>query len=459
MSDFDKFFGERLNEETEFPLREKNWKALAQRLDTVVVGTAPSAVSVLKYWKVAAIGLALISAGLLWKVRTLQETNAALQQKIELHKTAIENNTVSTAGIIAPTRTEVPAALPAEGNAPHLVPASVKSFFVEKQQTAQLRPGGAHRRQRTASDLPAAAKRQNEFDLQALSSEQTAEVPLQAQETNGQALVPAAESVEAAPRSTDLPTAGVLVPLPMGQAIALVLPEHQADLPARMDVPVTRPFSQKAGRFRVGIQGTVAAPAPRPGGISHLRGAGVAMEYTPVRNLWLTASADGLSYKVQSNRYLPPSFFSGDQPKPINSHHQSPPPFPPSGPFPLVQVEGNQRVRMLSTGVRYVLPVRFWLKPSVQIAHTWLRTSPAIFSFTFEDSKPDLPPQQQKPPFSIPKSTEAQTIRNIWRMGVGLERETDNWVFRAGVDWVENGAATKPAFDALLVQGGVLYKF
>lgn len=132
-------------------------------------------------------------------------------------------------------------------------------------------------------------------------------------------------------------------------------------------------------------------------------------------------------------------------------------PAPPT-PYPLVDIVGYQRVRLLGIGGRYVLPVRFWVRPSVQFAHTWMRRAPSVYNFTFKDTLSGPPPQKEYT-FPVPQSTKTQRINSLWRIGVGFEREMPNWVLRAGIDWMENGGASKPTFDALLVQGGVWYKF
>lgn len=219
---------------------------------------------------------------------------------------------------------------------------------------------------------------------------------------------------------------------------------------------MTRPYREKSGRFRLGIQGTVAVPAPLPTGISALKGVGTVVEYSPLRNVWLTASADWLAYQVDGNEYLPPQFFHEPQPKPDKPGGPNP---PNQQTFDLLQVKGRQRMQFYNLGVRYALPVRFPLKPSVHLTHTWARFSPELFVFEFEDDKPGGPNHHPSKKFMLSASAPEQTVSSLWRIGVGLEYETRDWVFRIGADWVENSAASKPMFDAALVQGSVLYNF
>jgi hypothetical protein len=57
MSDFDKFFKEKLDEESQFPRRNKNWKVLSKRLDAFSAGLQQQgtvARSYLRYWQAAA---------------------------------------------------------------------------------------------------------------------------------------------------------------------------------------------------------------------------------------------------------------------------------------------------------------------------------------------------------------------------------------------------------------------
>ncbi|GEM_PF-1946201 len=471
MSDFDKFFAERLHEEVDFPLREKNWKALSQRLDTVGVGTVATAVTALKYWKAAVLGLALISGVLVWKALDLREENAKLREQIEQQSLMLEKPPVAIAD------------QPKE-NTPRINSTATNSGTTEANvntqgahigrashgyQPASEKAGQSHARNAQPKQKQLAPTDQLPGNSGGTRNESVVHQAAESGSAHQQPASPLSESVVSQtnePRlsipmenepsaETEIPTVIVMLqPLPPTLPSSLPLPEHKLDQPIQPVLPLmTKPFREKAGRFRAGVQGLAAVPSPQPGSISPLTGVGAAVEYAPLRNIWVSVSADWLSYDVQGKDYLPPQFFHEPQPKdPFGggpSPHQ----------HPLLEVAGHQRMQLLNLGIRYVLPLRCRLRPSVQVAHTWARLSPEVYSFVFEDDKPGGPNPQSKPPIYLSKPVSAQTISNIWRMGIAVEHETDNWVFRAGVDWVENSTASKPVFDAALVQGSVLYKF
>ncbi|MBP6828704.1 MAG: hypothetical protein KA165_19205, partial [Saprospiraceae bacterium] len=103
-------------------------------------------------------------------------------------------------------------------------------------------------------------------------------------------------------------------------------------------------------------------------------------------------------------------------------------------------------------GLRYVLPVRFWLQPSVRAAYTWVRVSPELISFQFEKPFPNNNPEYKS------KKTDAKYLDNVWRFGAGLEHETPRWVFGIWADFSKNLAGSDSGFDALLFRTGIQYR-
>ncbi len=219
-------------------------------------------------------------------------------------------------------------------------------------------------------------------------------------------------------------------------------------LPPPIPHPTFAP-RHRGSRLWIGLQGTVGTPEPRPG-ISLLQGAGVGVEYRAFGQLWLTASADWLAYDVQHSDYLPAAFYRENPPKAFKIILGKPP-----APYPLYNVVANQRLRLWSTGLRYRIPVHFWLRPSVHVAHTWADVSPAVYNYTFVDTLPGTPPKTVS--FSSAQSTSAYSVRGLWRFGLALERETDEWAFRLGIS--RQAAFRSDFYDTWLVQGGIWYKW
>jgi len=278
MRDFDKFFNERLNEEADFPLREKRWKALAQRLDVAGVGTVAAASSVLLYWKASAAALALVSAGLLWRVHDLQQENAALRQKIGQH-TTWEKPTPHNGETATAKQPEAPISVALTGTPPGTILGARDAFNFKKQKSTPPLPYPAAAPLPTALNGPANNISPGQPDKPA---------PGAASETMGQ--MPETGSAEA--QSPLARTLAYLLPArPLAQ---LPLPGRQPEMPASANTSHHWPFREKTGRFRLGIEGSIVAPSTRPQGVSNLQGAGVALEYMPVRNLWLTASVPGM---------------------------------------------------------------------------------------------------------------------------------------------------------------------
>lgn len=88
MSDFDKFFAEKLDQEAHYPGRAKNWNRLGQRLDAFAEGGSVSNNSHWTQWawKAATSTLLVTSAVMIWKYTALQKDQEQMrqqQQKLE----------------------------------------------------------------------------------------------------------------------------------------------------------------------------------------------------------------------------------------------------------------------------------------------------------------------------------------------------------------------------------------
>lgn len=447
MSELDQSFAERLREETEFPNQEKNWKALSQRLQAVGASGATPGSSVLRYWQVAAAGLALVSAALFWKVYDLQQTNAALKQAAQIEQLESAARTAAALEQARSERTFSPTTTPSEETNFDFPGPSIPLADAPKRAARPLVTLPTH----SSTDLPIAQKYTSQVPglTETAASDRSAasaksDLPFS---IGSAALAAAGEATSPTPQLAELALLEQ-VALP-----ALSGPERPVELPAAIPVtpPVIQPYHEKNSRFQAGIQAVAAKASPSEAGISWHKGAGMQAAFSPLKNFWLTAEFDGLSYTVKTMDYLPKRFFPADPPKPPDSHGGGP------HPAKLVQVEGTQQQRLFSLGARYVLPVKCWIKPSVQVAHSWLSMRPTIYSFTFDDFDPGHPNQHDKE--QIAKSVEGYTLNNVWRFGLGLQHETTNWVFRAGAEWMESSGASLPTADALVFRTGLSYKF
>lgn len=461
MSEFDKSLAEKLQEEAEFPNRKKNWDALAQRLNAFETGSAPQGASYLRYWQLAAVGLALLSALSFWKIQHLQQVNTALEQA-QANWQKEQTNNASDAQAVQ--------AKPGNSDSQRLGSPNPNPFWSEITNPQDAPPTNNFSKSGHSATVPiiSEAYRQTNrgpsvFRNKNVATEPeafapTAGVPVVTPEpkpTLADQTLPSENPPPAsAPEASNVAASwGQLDALAPSDQLPLVAPERLPNLPSAPYSPkIIQPYREKAGRFRLGIQAIAATTQPRETGVSWMKGAGVNAEFSPLKNIWLTAELDWVSYQVKTMDYLPKRFFSEKPPKPPKSqggggHHSE-----------LVLLEGQQGQRAFSLGLRYVLPVEFWLRPSVQFAHSWTHLAPSIYSFSFEEFDPGHPPNHHEPD-RIAHSTSGHSLQNTWRFGAGLEHETHNWVFRAGVEWSEGSGASQASYDALVLRTGLSYKF
>jgi len=53
---------------------------------------------------------------------------------------------------------------------------------------------------------------------------------------------------------------------------------------------------------------------------------------------------------------------------------------------------------------------------------------------------------------------EAQWLSNQWRLGIGLEKDLQNWTFGLWADYSKDFSVDTPSFDALYLRAGVQYR-
>ncbi len=400
MRDFSKYLAERLGEEGSFSGREANWRALHYRLE------AAAARRTALYWQTASGVLLLLLAALSWQVFVFYKENRRLTAQLSAAET-----TLSAAALRADSLTQ--------------------ALLLRAPQTTIALQRAAPRwsQTNTAESAPSAS---------------LLPPPL-----------PLATPEEGAIRA-DTPGEEAPVPVSTPEPLSRLAPSVKM-LPLRSFVHISpapqwlAPLSRhRESRLWVGLQGNIGVSAPRPG-ISLLQGAGLGAEYRLLGQLWLTGSAEWVSYDVRHTQYLPSAFYREKPPQAYKIVLGKPP-----VPYPLHDVVGNQRLHFLSAGLRYRVPLRFWLRPSVHAACTWGQVAPAIYNYTFVDTLPGSPPKKVIVLTST-QSTSAYAVPGLWRFGVALERETEWWTLRLGVSRQE---VFRPDFyDTWWVQGSIWYKW
>ncbi len=105
MSDFDKFFKEKLNEEQSFPRRNRNWNMVSKRLDAFDTGGQISHTH-LRYWQMIGVAAGIAVGLLAWKLISVQKENTQLRQQITVFQ---ENKPVASSGSSNPAEaTQIP---------------------------------------------------------------------------------------------------------------------------------------------------------------------------------------------------------------------------------------------------------------------------------------------------------------------------------------------------------------
>ncbi|MCK6691632.1 MAG: hypothetical protein L6Q97_05965 [Thermoanaerobaculia bacterium] len=422
MSDFDKYFAERLEQEGQFPNREKNWKAMSKRLDAFDTGMRGYA-SHLRYWQTAA-AISVVVMGLLFgkmhqmhrDIAKLQLMIASIQQDKNgqplpdpLHK-SLEKNAGWEAGFLQGQQ--------APGLKRHSFP----------QSSMQYLTVGA----------PLMFRQNSESGFTRFSSEK-----------------PDATAVAMPSPSNDLSETGTkdrkltsvpLSPLPG----TITTPERSQSVQispksASVVTPWIKPVRHNFSKYRLGVQTSLGLPMPRGQGISSLNGAGLTAEYTILPNLRLSGSIDWMRHEINSDTFMERQHFPHSHPKPKFGYRLS-------------QVEGTQRSQYYSVGVSYTLPVRFAVRPVFRVAHTWVHWSSSLYNFEFEKKWVFSPPFVPKHDYE-PGKSESEWLKNNWRFGAGLEYETQRWIAGVWADYSTNRSAKNPVFDILFLRAGVEYKF
>lgn len=490
MNDFDQFFRDRLGGERSFPRREKNWRQMSRRLDAFQAGArgGPGGRR-LRFWQAAGVVAVAVSSWLFWQNRALRTENEALREQVAALQTPPTTAPVPNAGLesFAP-QPAAPAAetsaagqnllrkqadfsattditLPKSAGRRDLT-ASTKSFSAEK--TALPEDSPAEKTVLPGAAAPGAAPSSPGSANKSAQPNEPPAVPSPA--------VPSAVLADKAPQPSDIS------PVPTPDGLPAVLADSAAATASRIDslqgpvaprpapdsaavapqpdtttatpAPATIHPVPRPARFRVGVQASIGWPVPGEKGISLLTGQGLTAEVRLWRTLWAGISADWLRFEISADRN-PPRFHLPETPffDPFGG--------PPGHDYELTRVECSHRQQRYALGLRYALPLRGWLRPSLRVAHVWAQSPPAFVSYRFEDldQHGGGGPHGNHPPEYFTQRSENQWFSNVWRFGAGLDVETKRWTFGLSADYDKSMASSDPLFDALLLRAGAAYKF
>ncbi len=479
MSDLDDFFAKRLDEEASFPNRGKNWKQMSQRLDAFDSGAVQGNPQGLRGWQLATL-VAVAAAGfLLWKTMTLQHDNKVLRQELaaiqaeqivlkdqlaavekraavvsaqeainehdqNIQSTATQagtdskaaNPTINTEKSLNKKTPDKPASL--AGVQAEKLPEYPSKDFTEKQSYPTVIE--------EKSKLPEAA------DL--TENKTSAPDTAAAQSSKIAQITPALDSLKNAPPKADS---------------LLVVEEKPQDSITTVSsvVQEIKPVHTAKKRFRIGTQATIGFVQPKQKGVSALRGQGITVETKIFRSLWLTASVDWLHHEICTEEFVPKFYPHHDSlPKPHDNGSGGGGGGGGGGwqhPAKLVLVESAPRQQHFGLGLRYELPVHFWVRPSLRVAHDWVHVSPTLITYKFEEDDPGGPspgpdPHDHDAEYTAEKF-DAQWLNDQWRFGLGLEKDIPNWTFGLWADYSKDFSAATPSFDALYLRAGAQYRF
>lgn len=518
MSDFDKFFAEKLEEEAHYPGRAKNWRSLNQRLDAFVVGSSVGSAVGSVAWKAVSAVLLVTTAVLVWQYAGLQKEHGQMQQQqqkleqqiAELQRPAAQQQDVNPQ--IA--KHQQPADQQPQQNLEQQVAElqrqtarqSKQQQYLE-QQIAQLRQQAAGQSkssqslaqqiaepqqpvaqqpsnatgsavaQSTASQgagVPpifpekkgdtVGAEKPGETHATAANStipQHTGTAPSQtdtARAVQPNVAQPIAESARHHPDSTSSAVATVpaaaATPDSTAKTAQVALPDTSAKSAQATVPPPIIKPLRQCFQLKAGMGAIVGWEQPRQQGISLITGQGISASLS----LW--RSRFWLTSGVDWVRFEEKSSAYRPELHPFAQPPKSPKPGP--GPHPhdeLVSVESQQRQQRYHLGLRYALPQLLGVRPTLHAGHVWARTAPTFVQYTFDDHDPGGP--NPNPNHKLDFLTQKEgpiKYSNIWQAGLGLEYDLRAWTLSLQADYqAQVSAATNPTFDALFLQAGLEY--
>jgi hypothetical protein len=465
MSDLDDFFAKKLEEEASFPNRGKNWKQMSQRLDAFDSGMVKGNSPRLRAWQIATIVAVAVAGFLLWKHINTRRENSVLRQEVaalqsersimlkQLGELKKANSDVSLAEEASPSQPKAPESVlvpfiqglkPTEGlsfKPESKVPSSEGSEKIHAptiSASAQIQPAG--KEESMVFDPEAKAVISEGIEISKTAPMGTDTMVSQT-----------AEVTPPKPQEDSLVKKAIIV-----DTLVAVVESSKEIIPPPVAAPAVpiKPLSPSKNRFRVGGQATIGLVQPNQKGVTSLRGQGITVEAKVFRSLWVLGSIDWLHHEVSTKGFVPKFHPPHDSfPKPPDGGMGGPPHQP-----KLVQVEGSPRRQQFALGIRYKLPVKFWLQPSVRMLHDWIRVSPTLVTYKFEEDDPGPNPHNHPAVYTAEKFG-AQWLNNQWRFGLGLEKEIPNWTFSLWADYSKDFSAATPSFDVLYLRAGAQFRF
>jgi hypothetical protein len=405
MKEFDRYFNEKLNEEVQFPNRERNWMDMSRRLDALETGAGLMKSRLGPWQAVSALAIAL--AGMFaWQNHCLRSECSNMKKQI-----AGLQSSVAGIGRLADSVEELKAtqektllAVSQHANEEYSNPPAVHSYQpvampAEVTSMLAVSNSGADTVQRRSGNVPV----MENFDHLAKI------------------------------RSGELQS-GIRVKA----ALTPSIPERT---PGRTNY-----------RYRLGISAVAGKMMPDVEGISLIKGQGVSAEYKLWRNYWLGVTADWMTHSLDAPTY--PGTLKkaeGDTiPGPVwgwgwSWHH-----------YKLIGVESTQQTRHYSVGIRYEIPTRWLLKPSVRLSYSWIKAAPATVTYTY--FKRNHYPYSDPIEYYAVVKTNPGLMGEQWRLGFGLERDMPRWSFGLMAEYSRKSQVSSTGIGALFLRGGISYK-
>ncbi len=520
MSDFDKFFAEKLEEEAHYPGRAKNWRSLNQRLDAFLVGSSVGSAVGSVAWKAVSAVLLVTTALLVWKYAGLQKEHGQMQQQQqkleqqiaelqrpvaqqqvahqqfdELKQPGAQQQTQNVEQRIKvlqqqsaqqPKRQQILEQQIAELQQ-QLQQQRVQQQYLE-QQIAELRrpaaerpsgPAGSAVAQPTAlqgASVPpifpekkgdtVGAEKPGETNTTAANptvpqnTGATSSQPDTVRAVQPNVTQPIAEAARHHPDSASSAVATALVPAAAPDSTAKTAQLAPPDTSAKsaQAPPPTPIIKPLRERFslKAGMGAIVGWEQPRQQGISLITGQGISASLSLWRSGLWLTSGIDWVRFEEKSSTYRPEFHRFAQPP------KSPKPGPgPHSHDELVLVESQQRQQRYHLGLRYALPRLLGIRPTLQTGHVWARTAPTFVQYTFDDHDPG-PGPNPNPNHKLDFLTQKEgrlKYSNIWQVGLGLEYDLRAWTLSLRADYqAQVAAATSPTFDAMFLQAGLEYR-
>lgn len=452
MRDFDDFFSQKLNEESSFPHRARMWKEISRRLDAFDAGVSAGGNSSnkLTLWKTVA-AVVLVACGILgWKYRKACDLTQQLQREIAGLQEKSKDKDSEHYDLINANKEK---ALNPIGRRP--------------------RPGG-YQTQTATNSSPARQSalllvvnnpnlgKGHELGGGEINSKKGSKqdfLPPNTLDTNKNTAVQAHQLNSAIAQSSEIfePIKAEAAPVADTATLApKAQPTYHSELAAPSAEVVAQPTAvvSKRSRYRVGLYAVLGSVQPRQRGVSNISGHGLQAEYRVLQGLWAIGAIDWVHHEVSTTGFFPKFHYKLDSlPKPPPQGGPGPKPTP-----KLARVESSPRDQHFQLGIRYELPWRFWARPSVRLAHTWVRRSPSLVTFKFEEPDPAPNPGPPKPTY-LAEKFDTKWIDNQWRIGIGLEKDIPQWAFSLWAEYSKNMSAPQVNFDALYLRAGAQYRF